>query len=101
MCSWVEERTTKTIATPLSRFELASQSSLVARPPDFITLMKPRVMMLAVFTALVGLVSAARELDPLHAFVAVLAIAAGDGGAGVLSYGPGSLVPPPRSGPFH
>lgn len=47
--------------------------------------MKPRVMKLAVFTALVGLASAPRELDPLHAFVAVLAITAGAGAAGVLN----------------
>jgi protoheme IX farnesyltransferase len=47
--------------------------------------MKPRVMMLAVFTALVGLASAPRGLDTLHAFVAVLAITAGAGAAGVLN----------------
>jgi heme o synthase len=82
---WVEEPTMKTIATPLSRLESASQPSLVARLPDFITLMKPRVMMLAVFTALVGLASAPRELDPRHAFVAILAITAGAGAAGVLN----------------
>jgi protoheme IX farnesyltransferase len=75
----------KTIATPLSSLQLGSRPSLVARLPDFITLMKPRVMMLAVFTALVGLTSAPRELDPFHAFVAVLAITAGAGAAGVLN----------------
>lgn len=75
----------KTTATPLSGLQLASQPGLVARLPDFVVLMKPRVMMLAVFTALVGLASAPRELDPLHAFVAVLAITAGAGGAGVLN----------------
>jgi protoheme IX farnesyltransferase len=47
--------------------------------------MKPRVMMLAVFTALVGLSSAPRGLDPLHTFVAVFAITAGAGAAGVLN----------------
>ena len=75
----------KTIVNPLSGLQLASQPSLVARLPDFITLMKPRVMMLAVFTAIVGLVSAPRELDSLHAFVAVLAITAGAGAAGALN----------------
>jgi heme o synthase len=75
----------KTIANPLSGLQLASRPGLVARLPDFITLMKPRVMMLAVFTALVGLASAPRGLDPLHAFVAVLAIAAAAGAAGVLN----------------
>jgi protoheme IX farnesyltransferase len=58
---------------------------LAARLADFISLMKPRVMMLAVFTALVGLASAPRELDPLHTLRAVLAISVGAGAAGVLN----------------
>jgi heme o synthase len=52
---------------------------------DFSVLMKPRVMVLAVFTALVGLIVAPGELDPIHACLAVLAIAAGAGAAGVLN----------------
>jgi heme o synthase len=52
---------------------------------DFIALTKPRVMMLAVFTALVGLSRAPVRLDPLSTFVAVLAIAAGAAAAGVLN----------------
>src|SRR4030081_761297 len=52
---------------------------------DFVALIKPRVMMLAVFTALVGLSSAPVRLDPLTTFAAVLAIAAGAGAAGVLN----------------
>jgi protoheme IX farnesyltransferase len=42
-------------------------------------------MMLAVFTALVGLSSAPSRLDPLTTVAAVLAIAAGAGAAGVLN----------------
>src|SRR3954451_17653684 len=52
---------------------------------DFVVLTKPRVMMLAVFTALVGLSSAPGRLDPLTTLAAVLAIAAGAGAAGVLN----------------
>jgi protoheme IX farnesyltransferase len=52
---------------------------------DFVALTKPRVMLLAVFTALVGLSSAPVRLDPLTTFAAVLAIAAGAGAAGVLN----------------
>src|SRR6476469_4949798 len=52
---------------------------------DFVALTKPRVMMLAVFTALVRLSSAPVRLDPLTAFAAVLAIAAGAGASGVLN----------------
>ena len=56
-----------------------------SRLPEFVALTKPRVMMLAVFTALVGLISAPVRLEPVVAFVAVLAIAAGAGSAGVLN----------------
>ncbi|MET4198660.1 heme o synthase [Bradyrhizobium sp. LA6.12] len=52
---------------------------------DLVALTKPRVMMLAVFTALVGLSSAPVRLDPLTTLAAVLAIAAGAGAAGVLN----------------
>src|SRR6476620_4811373 len=52
---------------------------------DFAALTKPRVMMLAVFTALVGLSSAPVRLDPLSTLAAVFAIAAGAGAAGVLN----------------
>src|ERR1700750_3025803 len=52
---------------------------------DFVALTEPRVMMLAVFTALVGLSSAPVRLDPLVTLAAVLAIAAGAGAAGVLN----------------
>ena len=52
---------------------------------DLVALTKPRVMMLAVFTALVGLSRAPVRLDPLITLAAVLAIAAGAGAAGVLN----------------
>src|ERR1700742_43869 len=52
---------------------------------DFVALTKPRVMMLAVFTALVGLSIAPVRLDPLTTSAAVLAIAVGAAAAGVLN----------------
>jgi heme o synthase len=52
---------------------------------DFAALMKPRVMSLVVFTALVGLLVAPDHLDALHGFIALLCIAAGAGAAGVLN----------------
>jgi protoheme IX farnesyltransferase len=55
------------------------------RLSDFFELTKPRVMVLAVFTAVVGLISAPGQLDPLQALVAVLCIAAGAGAAGALN----------------
>jgi heme o synthase len=75
----------KTTAIAASRPLYPSWLRLTARLPDFITLMKPRVMLLAVFTALVGLMIAPGHLDPLLGLVAVVAIAAGAGAAGVLN----------------
>ena len=72
-------------AIPLARLQLPARSRFTTRLPDFLTLMKPRVMSLAVFTALVGLTIAPGHLDPLLGSIAVLAIAAGAGAAGVLN----------------
>src|SRR6476660_10423209 len=52
---------------------------------DLVALMKPRVMSLVVFTALVALLVAPGRLDPLVGFVALLCIAAGAGAAGALN----------------
>src|SRR5262245_40091140 len=75
----------KTTTIPVSRLQLPSRFRSLARLPDFVTLMKPRVMVLAVFTAFVGLVIAPAHLDPLLGAIAILAIAAGAGAAGVLN----------------
>jgi protoheme IX farnesyltransferase len=47
--------------------------------------MKPRVMSLAVFTALVGLLLAPGHIDPVRGVAAILAIALGAGSAGALN----------------
>jgi protoheme IX farnesyltransferase len=52
---------------------------------DYLALMKPRVMSLVVFTALVGLVVAPGHLHPVVGFVALLCIAIGAGAAGALN----------------
>ena len=52
---------------------------------DYLALMKPRVMSLVVFTALVGLVVAPGHLNPVVGFVALLCIAIGAGAAGALN----------------
>jgi protoheme IX farnesyltransferase len=64
-----------------SVFRLADHWSV----SDFVTLTKPRVMMLAVFTALVGLIGAPARPDALTTLAAILAIAAGAGAAGALN----------------
>jgi protoheme IX farnesyltransferase len=55
------------------------------RALEFLVLAKPRIMALAVFTALVGLSRAPDRLGPLAILAAVLAIAAGAAAAGVLN----------------
>ncbi|HLX17299.1 MAG TPA: heme o synthase [Bradyrhizobium sp.] len=52
---------------------------------DFIALLKPRVMSLVVFTALVGLVIAPVHVHPVLAFTSLLCIAVGAGAAGALN----------------
>ena len=52
---------------------------------DFFALLKPRVMSLVVFTALVGLLAAPGSLHPLVAFIAILCIAIGGGASGALN----------------
>jgi len=52
---------------------------------DYLALLKPRVMSLVVFTALVGMVLAPRGIHPVLAFAALLAIAVGAGAAGALN----------------
>jgi protoheme IX farnesyltransferase len=75
----------KTTAIASSRLLFPSWLRFTARLPDFVMLMKPRVMLLAVFTALVGLMIAPGHHDPLLGSVAIVAIAAGAGAAGVLN----------------
>src|SRR5712691_6749442 len=57
----------------------------VAGVGDYVALMKPRVMSLVVFTALVGLMVAPGHLHPVLGFIALLCIAVGAGAAGALN----------------
>jgi len=52
---------------------------------DYVQLLKPRVMSLVVFTALVGLLVAPVSLHPVEAFAAILFIALGAGASGALN----------------
>jgi heme o synthase len=74
-----------TAVIPVSRLPLPSWLRLTTRLADFVSLTKPRVMSLAIFTALVGLAIAPGRLDALLGSIAILAIAAGAGAAGALN----------------
>ncbi len=52
---------------------------------DYFALLKPRVMSLVVFTALVGLLVAPTPVHPFIGFVAILCIAVGAGASGALN----------------
>ncbi len=67
-----------------------SDATIIGQPReagfgDYVALMKPRVMSLVVFTALVGLVVAPVGLHPMVAFSAILFIAIGAGASGALN----------------
>jgi heme o synthase len=52
---------------------------------DYVALLKPRVMSLVVFTALVGLAIAPVHMHPVLAFTSILCIAVGAGASGALN----------------
>ncbi|MFN3262581.1 MAG: heme o synthase [Pikeienuella sp.] len=70
---------------------MASTLSAEAAPPrdaefgDYFALLKPRVMSLVIFTALVGLVVAPVPVHPMIAFASILCIAVGAGASGALN----------------
>jgi protoheme IX farnesyltransferase len=72
------------IGVPLATRSEHSEPSL-ATVGDYIALMKPRVMSLVVFTALVGLAVAPSSINPVTGFTALLCIAVGAGASGALN----------------
>ncbi|RDV03651.1 heme o synthase [Undibacter mobilis] len=66
-------------------FDAALYEPSSAEVGDYIALLKPRVMSLVVFTALVGLAVAPGSIHPVTAFTALLCIAVGAGASGALN----------------
>ena len=69
-----------------------SDASMITRAPtheasfgDYFALLKPRVMSLVVFTAMVGLFAAPMPVHPMVAFSSILFIAIGGGASGALN----------------
>lgn len=56
-----------------------------AMPADFYRLLKPRVMYLVIFTAIVGMLMAPGGINPFLGFVAILCISIGAGASGALN----------------
>jgi protoheme IX farnesyltransferase len=65
--------------------DLAPSRAAPAGWADYVTLLKPRVMSLVVFTGLTGLVCAQSPMNPIIAAIAVLCIAVGAGASGALN----------------
>ncbi len=56
-----------------------------AMPSDYFELMKPRVMYLVIFTAIIGMLMAPGNINPLIGFIAILCISVGAGASGALN----------------
>ena len=69
-------------STPYTDF--VTEDSAVA-PGHYFALLKPRVMVLVVFTAAMGMLAADADFHPILAVISVLAIALGAGAAGALN----------------
>ena len=76
----------------IAKLPASAEGAALARPQvsvatvgDYVALLKPRVMSLVVFTALVGLVAAPGAIHPVLAFTALLCIAVGAGASGALN----------------
>ena len=70
-----------TVQALAPEFEVATDGDVA----DYFALMKPRVMFLVVFTALVGLVAAPGSMHPVLAIAALICIAVGAGASGALN----------------
>jgi protoheme IX farnesyltransferase len=64
---------------------LGADLALTGAVGDYLALLKPRVMSLVVFTALVGMAIAPAHVNPVVGLVALAAIAVGAGAAGALN----------------
>src|SRR4026207_400149 len=71
--------------TPPLRPALARAEPSLGGVEDYTALLKPRVMSLVVFTALVGLLVAPGHIHPVIGFAALLCIAIGAGASGALN----------------
>lgn len=68
---------------PISR--QTTQEEYLPGVGDFLALLKPRVMSLVIFTAIIGMVMAPGDIHPVIGFTAILCIAVGAGASGCLN----------------
>jgi len=83
--------TQSTVTTVASSSAARPPAAVAARPDyrfrlaDYAIILKPNVMSLVVFTALVGMLVAPGRIDPLTGLIAILCIAVGAGAAGAIN----------------
>ena len=65
--------------------QTSADEAYLATPRDFFALLKPRVMVLVVFTAIIGMMLAPGSINPVIAFTAILCIAVAAGAAGAIN----------------
>ena len=68
-----------------AEFPPASEFPAIATWRDYVSLLKPRVMVLVVFSGIAGLIAAPGHIHPLIAFVAIAMLAIGAGAAGAVN----------------
>jgi protoheme IX farnesyltransferase len=66
-------------------YQNAREEAYLAGPRDFFALLKPRVMVLVVFTAVIGMMLAPGAIHPVIAFTAILCISIAAGAAGAIN----------------
>ena len=71
--------------TTFSYKKLSIDSDYILFFKDYFSLVKPKVMTLVVFTALVGVIVAPGSVHPWIAFVSIFCIALGSGAAGAFN----------------
>lgn len=64
---------------------LNSYSAQISEVKDYISLLKPRVMSLVVFTGLCGMLVAPGDIHPLIGFIAIICLTIGSGASGAIN----------------
>ena len=74
-----------TNVTSVTNKDYQLRSFIKLKVNDYISLLKPRVMSLSIFTSIVGMIIAPGSLDLLTSFLVILAITIGSGASGALN----------------
>ena len=74
-----------TNVTSVTNKDYQLRSFIKLKVNDYISLLKPRVMSLSIFTSIVGMIIAPGSLDLLNSFLVILAITIGSGASGALN----------------